>query len=179
MKNKLRKKFLKLRRKYYFDLNSNQINKIYIELLKIIKKKKIKIIGSYQPINDELNVNLVLEKLKQNIKIALPRIQKKNNLEFRIWNRYEPLYINHLGIAEPSHKSKKVIPQLFLTPLLAFDLKFNRLGYGKGYYDRYFSKNKKFLTYGVAFSFQKCRVIYNDYKDIPLKGIITEKEIMN
>ena len=100
-------------------------------------------------------------------------------MEFKVWNKHEPLYINRLGIAQPFYKSKKVIPQLFLTPLLAFDLNYNRLGYGKGYYDQYFSKNKKFLTYGVAFSFQYHKSIPNNNKDIPLKGVITEKGKIN
>jgi 5-formyltetrahydrofolate cyclo-ligase len=58
---------------------------------------------------------------------------------------------------------------------LAFDSKFNRLGYGRGYYDKYLSKNKKFLTYGIAFSFQQTKKISTDKSDVALKGIITEK----
>ncbi len=64
-------------------------------------------------------------------------------MEFKVWNEHEPLYVNKFGILEPSLKTK-IIPQLFLTPLLAFDSNFNRLGYGRGYYDRYLSKNKNF-----------------------------------
>ena len=46
-----------------------------------------------------------------------------------------------------------------MVPLLAFDEYKNRLGYGKGFYDKYLNRylrnNKKIITVGVAFSFQK------------------------
>jgi len=122
MKNKLRKKFTQLRAKKYVELNFNQIQTIYTSLLGIIKQHKIKIIGSYQPIHNELNIKPVLELLKKKYLIALPRVLKKNNMEFRAWNEHDPLYVSKFGILEPSAKNKKLIPQLFLAPLLAFDL---------------------------------------------------------
>ena len=55
-------------------------------------------------------------------------------------------------------KTKKKIPNLMLVPILVFDKHKHRLGYGKGFYDRYLNKYlKKFnniLTVGIAFSFQ-------------------------
>lgn len=175
MKNKLRKKFLAIRNKRYFSLKPNQVQQIYSDLLKVIKQKKIKIIGAYYSINNELDLSPVLERLKQKVKIALPRILKKNSMEFRIWDKHDPLYVNRFGIVEPSSLAKKIIPHLFLTPLLAYDDQFNRLGYGRGYYDHYLAKNKKYLSYGVAFSFQHCKFIPNNNLDVPLKGMITEK----
>ena len=126
MKNKLRKKFTQLRAKKYLELNSKQIQTIYSSLLSIIKQDKIKVIGSYQPIHTELNIKQVLELLKKKYLIALPRVLNKNNMEFRAWNEYDPLYVSKFGILEPSAKNKKLVPQLFLAPLLAFDLNFNR-----------------------------------------------------
>jgi 5-formyltetrahydrofolate cyclo-ligase len=175
MKNKLRKKFLAIRNKRHFHLTPKQINQIYLDLVKIIKQRKIKIIGAYYSINSELDLSPVLERLKQKVKIALPRILKKNLMEFRIWNKHDPLYVNRFGIVEPSASAKKIVPHLFLTPLLAYDSGYNRLGYGRGYYDHYLSKNKKYLSYGVAFSFQYCKKIPINNQDVPLKGMITEK----
>ena len=66
-----------------------------------------------------------------------------------------------------------------LIPLLAFDLQNNRLGYGKGFYDRYlgkFLKNRKNITtIGVAFSFQKYNKLPVSRLDIKLDYILTEK----
>ena len=68
-----------------------------------------------------------------------------------------------------------------LIPLIAFDKNKNRLGYGGGFYDRYLSeylkKNKKIVTIGVAFSFQKHHEIPAFNNDVKLKYILTEKGI--
>ena len=49
----------------------------------------------------------------------------------------DPLNVNRYGIPEPI-KQKKVIPSILLIPMVAFDKNLNRLGYGGGYYDRFF-----------------------------------------
>ena len=73
------------------------------------------------------------------------------------------------------------IPNVILVPILAFDRNKYRLGYGKGFYDRYLNKYlKKFkniLTVGVAFSFQKYHKLPSDKNDVKLNFILTEKGI--
>ena len=63
--------------------------------------------------------------------------------------------------------------------IVAFAKKINRVGYCKGYYDRYLSKlvkvNKKIEVIGIAFSFQKYKKIPTDKYDIRLNKIYTEK----
>ena len=101
-------------------------------------------------------------------------------MNFYKWKKRDVLNINKYGIPEPL-KSKKKIPSVLLIPLLAFDSYKNRLGYGKGFYDRYLSKfirnNNKTLTIGVAFSFQRYNKLPVSNKDFKLKYIITEKGI--
>ena len=70
-----------------------------------------------------------------------------------------------------------ITPDLIVVPLLAFDKSKNRLGYGKGYYDKFLSKNKDILTIGVAFSFQKSKKIKTSKLDIKMNNILTEKGI--
>ena len=57
----------------------------------------------------------------------------------------------------------------------------NRLGYGKGFYDRYLKKylkkNNNILTIGIAFSFQKYHTLPTSNKDVNLNYILTEKGI--
>jgi len=64
---------------------------------------------------------------------------------------------------------------------LAFDKKKNRIGYGKGYYDKYLYKylkiHKNILTVGIAFSFQKYNNLPVNKNDFQLNYIITEKGI--
>ena len=68
-----------------------------------------------------------------------------------------------------------------IVPLLVFDKYKNRLGYGKGFYDRYLNRYLKnfrnILTIGVAFSFQKHQKRPVNIKDVKLDYILTEKGI--
>ena len=58
------------------------------------------------------------------------------------WRKNDILRLNSLGIPEPI-KSKIIIPDIILVPMLAFDKNKNRLGYGKGFYDRYLNSLKR------------------------------------
>ena len=88
---------------------------------------------------------------------------------------------NKFGIPEP-FKSEIIRPNVILVPLLAYDNNKNRLGYGKGFYDKCLNKlikeNKKILTVGIAFSFQKYNNLPNNNKDFKLNYIISEKGII-
>ena len=70
-------------------------------------------------------------------------------------------------------------PDIVLVPLLAFDIKKNRLGYGKGYYDRYLRNIKKvypkILSVGVAKTIKKHHNLPVSHQDFKLDYIITEK----
>ena len=89
------------------------------------------------------------------------------------------LYLSKFGIPEPGHSKKKIIPDLVMVPLVAFDKNLNRIGYGKGYYDRSLKRiskvKKKTIFLGVAYSFQKYeRIPINKY-DFKLNYIFTER----
>ena len=77
--------------------------------------------------------------------------------------------------------TKAKIPDVMLIPSLAFDKDKFRLGYGKGYYDRFLSKNIKenndILKVGVAFSFQKNHKLPINQNDVKLDLFLTEKGI--
>ena len=102
-------------------------------------------------------------------------------MDFHKWKKGEVLVLNKLGIPEPL-KSKKIVPTIILVPLLAFDKYKNRIGYGKGFYDKYLSRflkvNKKMITVGVAFSFQKYHKLPVNNYDRKLDFIITEKGLI-
>ena len=101
-------------------------------------------------------------------------------MDFFLWKKNEVLLINKFGILEPI-ESISQIPDIMLVPILAFDTDKYRLGYGKGYYDRYLQKYKKklrnILTVGVAFSFQKYHKLPTNKNDVKLNYILTEKGI--
>ena len=174
----IRKKLIKIRKKKY----SNNLTLNSIKLFKFLKKKKLNsyVIGGYYPFNYELDILNILEIFeKKNYTISLPKIAKNNKMNFFQWSFKEPLKINKFGIPETISK-KKIYPNILLIPLVGFDNKLNRLGYGGGYYDRYLSKIKnikKTVKIGVGFSFQKIKKIPINDHDIKLDCVITEKNI--
>ena len=179
-KIRLRKKYSKLRKKKYYEID----RRFFLPLLKIInlrfKKRKIKI-ALYYPSNFELNVLQFLEYsniLKKDI--LLPVVNKKKLMRFFSWKKNDLLFINEFGIPEPAEAEAKV-PDVILVPILAFDKNKYRLGYGKGFYDRYLNKYlkqfKNILTVGVAFSFQRHHNLPKNHNDVKLDLLLTEKGI--
>ena len=178
-KSQIRNKILKIRKKK-FDKNLNINLNTFISFLKKNKLNK-KNIGGYYPSNYEIDDLDILDLLeKKNFKVSLPIIQKDSQMNFHSWSKNDPLRINKFGIPEPI-SFKIFYPDILLVPLVAFDSRLNRLGYGGGYYDRYFEKlekNKKVIKIGLAFSFQKISSIPINQYDKKLDFIITEKEIL-
>ena len=100
---------------------------------------------------------------------------------FKKWTPNQSLYLNKYGIPEPKNTNKTFIPDIILVPLVAYDQKLNRLGYGAGYYDRVLKKislHKKIIAIGIGFSFQKCANIPINKNDYPLDYILNEKKII-
>ena len=179
LKSKLRKKILKIREKT--NKKNKQIN--FNQIVKILKKEKMikKVVGGYYPVNFEVDDLELLKKFKKNkFNISLPVIKKNFQMDFYSWSFSEPLKINKYGIPEPENKNI-VYPDVLLIPLVAFDKNLNRLGYGGGYYDRLiekFSKKKKTIKIGLAFSVQEIDKVPINVYDQKLDYIVTNKYIV-
>ena len=184
-KSYLRNKFLLKRKKKYLATKKFKFN--FNLIFKLIKKhfhKKRIIIAGYYPSNYEVDVLNFLEKAsKKRFRIVLPIIKSSNKMSFKSWIFKEPLYVNKFGILEPKNSTKEIIPDFIMVPLVAFDNKLNRIGYGKGYYDRSLyeiSKIKKnAISLGIAYSFQKCNGIPVNKHDFKLDYIFTERGIIS
>lgn len=173
LKENIRKKLLKKRLLKYVNFKFN-----LSQIISTIKKKKIKnpIIGGYYPVNYEIDCLEILNFFeKKNYNISLPIIGKNNSMEFYKYSFKDELYLNKYGIPEP--KKKKIVhPDILFVPLVGFDDRLYRLGYGGGYYNRYLNKLEKiknFISIGLAFSFQKINRVPNDVFDKKLDMIIT------
>ena len=101
-------------------------------------------------------------------------------MDFFEWSFTQPLIINKYGIPEPISNNIRY-PDLLLVPMVAYDKKFNRIGYGGGYYDRFLKKikkNKKIILIGLAYSFQKVKKIPANKYDMKLDFIVTDKNFI-
>jgi 5-formyltetrahydrofolate cyclo-ligase len=180
LKSNIRKKILKVR-------ENNNKAKIYIKfsriynLLKKISNFKKKIIGGYYPVNSEIDdLEILKEFEKKKIRISLPMIKKNFKMDFIQCSLNKPFVINEYGIPEPCD-GKIVYPDILLVPLVAFDRKLNRLGYGAGFYDRLIQslkKRKNVITIGLAFDFQEVYLIPVSHYDQKLDFIVTNRKIL-
>ena len=182
-KTYLRNKSLLKRKKKYSKIKKFNFNLIFSLIKKHFPNKKITIAG-YYPSNYEVNVLKFLEEAsKKKFKIVLPVIESSKKISFKPWIFKEPLYVSKFGILEPKNTKKEIVPDLLLVPLVAFDSELNRIGYGKGYYDRSLEKiskiRKSAISLGIAYSFQECRSIPANKHDFKLHYIFTERGIIS
>ena len=179
----LRKKSLLARKKNYAKIKKFDFNLIFKLIKKHFHNKRI-IIAGYYPSYYEVDIlNFLEQASKKKFRIALPVIRSANSMIFRSWFFKDPLYVSNFGTLEPKNLKQKVIPDLIIVPLVAFDRQLNRIGYGKGYYDRCLRKivkNKnKIVSVGIAYSFQQCSKVPVNKNDFKLDYIFTEREIIS
>ena len=182
-KRYLRKISLLERKKNYLKTKKFNFNLIFKLIKKHFSKRKI-IIAGYYPSNYEVNIlNFLQDATKKKFKIVLPVIRSSGQMSFKSWIFKEPLYVSKFGTLEPKNSNKEIIPDLIMVPLVAFDNQLNRIGYGKGYYDRILKKiskiKKKTIFLGIAYSFQKCRRVPVNKHDFRLDYIFTEQGIIS
>tara|TARA_B100000686_G_C16744727_1_gene948739 strand:+ start:632 stop:1201 length:570 start_codon:yes stop_codon:yes gene_type:complete len=182
-KNYLRNRFLLQRKKKYLKPEKFNFHLIFKLITKHFHTKKI-VIGGYYPSDHEVNILNFLEKASEKkFKIALPVVKSSTLMCFNSWIVKDPLYVSEFGILEPRKEKKEIIPDIIIVPLVAFDSQLNRIGYGKGYYDRCLRKIKKIkknaIFLGMAYYFQKCKNIPVNKHDFKLHYIFTERGIIS
>ena len=165
------------------DKNSNAFKRLQDHLKDLINFKNYKIIASFISFKSEISTQFLNEFLFNNGKILCLPIIKNNSetLNFIEYNLKTKLVSGKFGIMQPSDLSKEFLPEIILTPCLAFDENGFRLGYGGGYYDKTFSYLKKikhkFISIAVAFDDQKIDELVHDKYDQKIDYILTEKKL--
>ena len=107
--------------------------------------------------------------------LCLPvAIERDAALIFRRWSPGEPLEMDVAGCPAPLLLAEVVVPDLIVTPLLAFDDAGGRLGQGGGYYDRTFAAMPDAIRIGLAYAGQLVERLEMLPHDVPLHGVLTE-----
>ena len=159
---------------------SKKIFEQFVLQFNIIENQKVNVflpIEKFNEINTQIFIDYFFDK---NVRVFVPKIQGENMISVEIFPNSE-FEINNWGIKEPiSNIDANVELDYVLTPLLYCDQSGNRVGYGKGFYDSFFSRyleiHKKIgLNFfspneGIADVFQK---------DIALDGLITPSEYID
>ena len=137
------------------------------------------VVAGYWPVRDEADPRGLMQALAaRGATLALPRIEESNAaLSFRRWRNGDALIDNHHAIREPLAEAPRVVPNLVLVPLLAFDSTGHRLGYGGGYYDRTLAGLRAaspVTAIGIAYAGQEIAAIPHEANDQRLDMVLTE-----
>lgn len=137
--------------------------------------------AGYYAMRGELDVLPIFNHMQRFHKVmALPRMLPQRQLRFYQWQPGEPLEEGAYGVKQPPETATECVPEVVLVPLLAFDTRGFRLGYGGGYYDRLMqtmrtqTETKPPLFIGVAMSLQEIPDVPTEPHDAPLDGVLTE-----
>lgn len=146
----------------------------------------IRVVHTYLPIekNNEPDTRLIIDRIRRefpHIQLALPRVTSSGELENFYFEGFHQLQVNTWGIAEPQ-QGTRVDPSdvdLILVPLLIADHKGNRVGYGKGFYDRFLSQCKP-ESKKIGLSFFKPVDSIDDLHphDVPLTSLIVPDDVI-
>jgi 5-formyltetrahydrofolate cyclo-ligase len=138
--------------------------------------KSAKVVGAYYAFGSEVNTDMILEKAKAlGKKVALPSVEGES-LTFYELSSGRYLVKGRFGIMEPLPYGPVDRMDLLVVPGVAFDKQGYRLGYGKGYYDK-FLVGKSVFSIGLAYSFQLLEGLPSGEHDRKLDAIATEEGI--
>ena len=149
-------------------------------------------VSGFWPLADEIDTLPTLHTLhQQGHMMLLPIMQGATKpLLFGQWQPQDTLVKAAFDTQEPSPNAHQDIPLIMLTPLLAFDRRGFRLGYGGGFYDRTIAmlrsmqatssqtNHAPLRTIGLALSTQEVEQVITDTFDLALDIIVTEKEVL-
>lgn len=182
-KKEIRSEYTKLRANFseekYASLNQSLVGNFFLSQ----NLSNVKTLHTFLPIlsKNEPNTWQIIDKLKRDfpsIRISVSRVEANRLVNF-YFEGEEHLKKNQWGILEPV--SGELTPtdkiDFVIVPLLAFDKKGNRVGYGKGFYDRFLSECRPDCKkIGLSFFSPITELIPIDENDIGLDAVVTPVE---
>jgi 5-formyltetrahydrofolate cyclo-ligase len=139
-------------------------------------------VAGYWPFRSEADPRPLMEMLRSHGRpLALPVIDHPRVI-FRRWIEGVELVDAGFGTLGPDPTADEIMPAVLLVPLAAFDAAGNRIGWGKGHYDRVIARLAaagELLTIGVAFSFQEVVEVPAEPHDQPLDAVVTERGVID
>ncbi|WP_037493581.1 5-formyltetrahydrofolate cyclo-ligase [Sneathiella glossodoripedis] len=140
------------------------------------------VVSVYLPIGSEIRTGPLFRKLEAiGATCALPVILKQDQaLIFRAFSCGDPLEAGGFGTRVPLANRGELLPDIVVTPLLAFDEQGFRMGYGGGFYDRTLEKLRQLKTciaIGYAYEGQRVEEVVTDQHDQRLDCVITEEKV--
>jgi|SRR5262245_9858453 len=142
------------------------------------------VVSGFMPMKSEINPIPLLRKLADaGATLALPVVAGRGKpLIMRAWSVGAPLASGVWGIREPKPDAPEVFPDILIVPLLAFDRRGHRIGYGAGYFDMTIAAlraSKPVVAAGIAFAAQEIAEVPTTPRDARLDLVLTEREVID
>lgn len=178
MEKKELRKIIRNRKRQY---SSSQLEELSLSVLSRLDNNKhvqeAHIILAYHSLSDEVNTHEYIGKLvAEGKRVLLPVVVDEENMMIREYSGVQDLREGSFHIMEPigklfpQEKYKEI--EVGIIPGMSFDEEGNRLGRGKGYYDRLLQKMPHLYKIGICFDFQKIHQIPTEKTDIRMDEII-------
>jgi 5-formyltetrahydrofolate cyclo-ligase len=149
-------------------------------LLEALAEHRGRPVAGYWPMGTEIDPRPALERLAAEGPVGLPVAAKGRPLAFRLWRPGEPLVPGGFGTSVPEAVAP-MVPEVLIVPLLAFDGRGHRLGYGGGHYDRTLAALRArgpVLAVGFAYAAQRVEALPVEPTDAPLDLVVTEAGVL-
>ena len=177
LKKTLRKKFISERNSLASDYRNSSTNTIFATLEEQNFFESSEKIFIYVGFGSEITTETFIKKWINKKQIFVPKIEngKMNLIRLKSWDELAP---GHFGVLEPTssdYYEGKI--DLVVTPSIVFDNNGYRLGYGKGYYDKYFSSREYNISVGLSYHKLLQDNVPKEDHDIKVDVIITEEKI--
>ena len=177
-KSRLRKHYLDLLKKQGREEGVRKSRLIVEAFFSLPAVMKAKTILFYASLPGEVDTFAMIRKaIELKKQVALPVVlREQRKLIPTLTDRMEDLALSTYGIHEPHRRKDHEVPlerlEAVVVPALAFDKAKNRLGRGKGYYDRFLKSLPSAVTIGIAFDFQIAESLPIEDHDVPVHHII-------
>lgn len=178
MKKELRKKFISKRDILPKDYRKMASEKIFSTLEEHKLFKAAEKIFIFVGFGTEIQTENFIKRWINKKQIFVPKIDGNdmNLIQIKSWNDLEP---GCFGILEPKHSANYVGEiDLVITPSIVYDKNGYRLGYGKGFYDKYLALNNHNTSIGISYDKLLQNDIPIDSHDKAVDIIITEEKIL-
>lgn len=180
-KVKIRGKLLKVRESIPENIRAIKNAQIFKNLSGLDLFQKSEHILVYYSHNGEADTKSIIDKYLDEKQIYLPVVRGKSHFQAIPIKRPLNLKPGALGIPEPFDIDPNSVfddkIELVITPGVAFDKKGNRIGMGKGYYDKYFEHNNSVIKVALAYEEQVLDSIPKDKYDKPVDVIVTDQNV--
>jgi 5-formyltetrahydrofolate cyclo-ligase len=183
-KTDIRRFILEQREKVNHHTREEWDKSVFLKLINSEFYKKASVIFAFVSFRSEVDTHRIIARALEDSKIVcVPKINsKEKGIEIFKINSLEELDSGYFGVLEPKEGCPVVEPDdvdLILMPGVAFDRQGGRVGYGKGFYDRFLrNMNKKVDKIALAYDFQILDKVPMDEFDVPIDGIITNEQII-